>query len=166
MWFHRGKWDRQDSLGFLDTNKSPNFGQTTRPSDSRQKKENLLNRVVGRSCWSRKRKVWSVPIPLLENRKIIPARSTYQVIGNNNNNNKSKNKNSLSNSVFCNPGKPTGETQRKNARQVHRPCRRIKKAMEDEIDGSTNYDWCVWKVPEGFVIGLDQFEIGWRTGTI
>ena len=39
---HPGEWDAQSSLGFWDTNKSPNLGQTTKPSDSQQKK---------RTCW-------------------------------------------------------------------------------------------------------------------
>ena len=34
-----GEWDEQASLGFWDTNRSPNFGQTTRPSNSQQKKK-------------------------------------------------------------------------------------------------------------------------------
>ena len=32
------KGDAQNSLGFWDTNRSPNLGQTTKPSDSQQKK--------------------------------------------------------------------------------------------------------------------------------
>ena len=35
---HPGKWDAQTSLGFWDTNRSPNLGQTTRPSNKQQKK--------------------------------------------------------------------------------------------------------------------------------
>ena len=31
---HPGEWDAQNSLGFWDTNKSPNPDQVTRPSDS------------------------------------------------------------------------------------------------------------------------------------
>ena len=47
-----GEWDAQSFLGFWDTNRSPNLGQTTRPSDSQKKKKekkekkrkkNLLN---------------------------------------------------------------------------------------------------------------------------
>ena len=34
-----GKWDAQDSLGFWDTNGSPNPGQIIRPSDSHKKRE-------------------------------------------------------------------------------------------------------------------------------
>ena len=37
------EWDAITSLGFWDTNGSPNRGQTTRPSDSQQKKRNFLN---------------------------------------------------------------------------------------------------------------------------
>ena len=33
-----GEWDAQTSLGFWDTNGSPNLGQTTRPSENQQKK--------------------------------------------------------------------------------------------------------------------------------
>ena len=33
-----GKWDAETSLGFLDTNRSSNLGQTTRPSVSQEKK--------------------------------------------------------------------------------------------------------------------------------
>ena len=33
------KWDVQNSLGFWDTNGSPNLGQKTRPSDSKKKKK-------------------------------------------------------------------------------------------------------------------------------
>ena len=32
------EWDAQTSLGFWDANGSPNFGQTTTPSDSQRKK--------------------------------------------------------------------------------------------------------------------------------
>ena len=35
---HPKKWDAQNSLGFCDINRSPNLGQTTRPSDRQQKK--------------------------------------------------------------------------------------------------------------------------------
>ena len=34
-----GKGDMQTSLGFGDTNGSPNLGQTTRPIDSQKKKK-------------------------------------------------------------------------------------------------------------------------------
>ena len=39
-----GEWDVQISLWFWVTNRSPNLSQTTRPSDSQQKKkkENLV----------------------------------------------------------------------------------------------------------------------------
>ena len=37
-----GKWDAQTSVGFWNTNVSPNLGQTTRTNNSRQKNEN---------CW-------------------------------------------------------------------------------------------------------------------
>ena len=40
---HPGKWDSQTSLGFWNTNRSPNLGQMTSLSDGQQKKENLLN---------------------------------------------------------------------------------------------------------------------------
>ena len=33
------KYDAQNSLGFWYTNGSPNFGQTTKPNDSKQKKK-------------------------------------------------------------------------------------------------------------------------------
>ena len=36
---HPGEWDAQCSLGFLDTNRAPNFNQTTRPSDCQKKKK-------------------------------------------------------------------------------------------------------------------------------
>ena len=36
-----GEWDAQIPLGFLDTNGSPNLGQTTRPDNNQQEKENL-----------------------------------------------------------------------------------------------------------------------------
>ena len=35
--------DAQTPLGFWDTNKSPNLGQTTRPRDNQKKKENQPN---------------------------------------------------------------------------------------------------------------------------
>ena len=34
-----GEWDAQNSLGFWDTNGSPNTDQTTRPSNNQQKKK-------------------------------------------------------------------------------------------------------------------------------
>ena len=34
-----GEWDAQSSLGFWETNRSSNLGQTIRPSDSQQKKK-------------------------------------------------------------------------------------------------------------------------------
>ena len=34
-----GEWDTQNSLGFQDTNGSPNLNQTIRPSNSQQKKK-------------------------------------------------------------------------------------------------------------------------------
>ena len=37
------EWDAQTSLGFWDTNRSPNFSQTTRPYNNQQKKKNLNN---------------------------------------------------------------------------------------------------------------------------
>ena len=37
--FRPGKWDAQTSLGFGDSNGSPNPNQTTRLSDNQQKKE-------------------------------------------------------------------------------------------------------------------------------
>ena len=46
-----GKRDAQTSQGFWDTNGSPDLGQTTRPSDSQQKKENFPN--CGLCCLSR-----------------------------------------------------------------------------------------------------------------
>ena len=46
-----GKRDAQTSLGFWDTNGSPNLGQTSRPSDSQQKRKNLLNSGLCRSGW-------------------------------------------------------------------------------------------------------------------
>ena len=33
------KWDAENSLGFFDTNRSSNLGQTTRSSDSHKKKK-------------------------------------------------------------------------------------------------------------------------------
>ena len=41
--FHPAKWETQTSLGFLETNESPNLCQMTRISDSQQKKTN---------CWT------------------------------------------------------------------------------------------------------------------
>ena len=41
-----GEWDVQTSLGFWDTNGSPNLGQMRRPSDSQQKKKKRE-----RTCW-------------------------------------------------------------------------------------------------------------------
>ena len=38
-----GEWETQTSLGIWDTNGSPNLAQTTKPSDSQQKKKNLPN---------------------------------------------------------------------------------------------------------------------------
>ena len=35
---HPEEWDAQNSLEFWDANRSPYLGQTTRPSDSQQKK--------------------------------------------------------------------------------------------------------------------------------
>ena len=37
-----GEGEAQNSVRFQDTNRSSNLGQTTRPSDSQQKEENLL----------------------------------------------------------------------------------------------------------------------------
>ena len=34
-----GEWDAQNSLGFWDTNESPNLGQTTRPSNNQQQQQ-------------------------------------------------------------------------------------------------------------------------------
>ena len=34
-----GEWDAQHSVGFGETNGSPNFSQMTKPSDSQQKKK-------------------------------------------------------------------------------------------------------------------------------
>ena len=45
------KWDIQISLGFWDTNRSPNLSQTTRPSESLKKKESLLNNGFSHSDW-------------------------------------------------------------------------------------------------------------------
>ena len=42
------KLDAQNSLRFGDTNRSSNLGPTTRPCDSQQKKEYLLN--IGLCC--------------------------------------------------------------------------------------------------------------------
>ena len=33
-----GKWGTQNSMGFWDTNRSPNLSQMTRPSDGQKKK--------------------------------------------------------------------------------------------------------------------------------
>ena len=38
-----GEWDAQTPLGFWDTNESLNIGQTTRPTNNQQIKENLPN---------------------------------------------------------------------------------------------------------------------------
>ena len=52
---HPGEWDAQTFLEFWDKNRSPNFGQMTRSSDSpqrkRKKKENFSN--YGLYCLSR-----------------------------------------------------------------------------------------------------------------
>ena len=37
------EWDTQTPLGFRDTNGSLNLGQTTRPYNNQQEKENLQN---------------------------------------------------------------------------------------------------------------------------
>ena len=47
-----GKWDAQTPLGFRDTNRSSNLGQTTRPYNNQQKKENLQNCGFGSFGWS------------------------------------------------------------------------------------------------------------------
>ena len=57
------KWDAQTSLGFWDTNGSSNLGQTTRPTKSRQQKENMPNSGLCHSNWpqgktERKQKEW------------------------------------------------------------------------------------------------------------
>ena len=45
--FFPGESDAQTSLGFWERNRSPNPGQTTRPSDSQQKKKKkITGRVV------------------------------------------------------------------------------------------------------------------------
>ena len=41
-----GKGDAQTSLGFRNTNGSPNFGRTTRPSYNQQKEKKKTSRVV------------------------------------------------------------------------------------------------------------------------
>ena len=43
-----GEWNTQTALGFWDTNGSPNLGQTARPYNNQQKRENLQN---CRLCW-------------------------------------------------------------------------------------------------------------------
>ena len=40
-----GEWNAQTPLGFWDTNRSPNLGQTTRPSNNQHQEKNLPN------CW-------------------------------------------------------------------------------------------------------------------
>ena len=40
------KWDAQNSLGFRDTNRSPNLSQTTRFSDSQQQQQKRTCRIV------------------------------------------------------------------------------------------------------------------------
>ena len=47
------KWDAQTPLGFWDTNRSPNFGQTTSPDYIKQKKkkENSQNCVLCCPIW-------------------------------------------------------------------------------------------------------------------
>ena len=47
-----GEWDSQAPLGFWDTNGSPNLGQTTRPNNNQQKKENLQNCGLCCPAWS------------------------------------------------------------------------------------------------------------------
>ena len=42
-----GEWYTQTPLGFSDTNGSPNLGQTTRPYDKQQKRENLQDCLGG-----------------------------------------------------------------------------------------------------------------------
>ena len=46
-----GKWDARSSLGFWDTNRSLHLCQMTRPDDSQQKIENLLNSGLSSSSW-------------------------------------------------------------------------------------------------------------------
>ena len=46
-----GKWKAQTSLGFCDTNGSPNLGQTTRPSDSQQQKKRTCRIVECAVHW-------------------------------------------------------------------------------------------------------------------
>ena len=46
---HHRKWDAINCLGFWDKNGSSNLGQTTRPNDSQEKKENLPNDGLCRS---------------------------------------------------------------------------------------------------------------------
>ena len=41
---HPEEWDAQTSLGFCDTNESPNFGQMTTPSNSQQQQKKS-------TCW-------------------------------------------------------------------------------------------------------------------
>ena len=38
-----GEWDAQTPMIFCDTNESPNLGQTTRPYNNQQKRQNLHN---------------------------------------------------------------------------------------------------------------------------
>ena len=42
--------DTQNSLGFWNTNRSPNPGQTTRPCDSQQKKKEKKNLSISKLC--------------------------------------------------------------------------------------------------------------------
>ena len=67
-------WDAQISPVFGDTNGSPNFGQTTRPSDSQQKKKRtywIVNiavpadqRVKLKEC-EKKKKLWNMKMALI-----------------------------------------------------------------------------------------------------
>ena len=47
---------------------------------------------------------------------------------------------------LCRPSVPLSEHRRKRkVRQVLRPCQTTQKAMEHEIDGATNCNWCTRK---------------------
>ena len=68
------EWDAQGSLGFGDTNRLSNFGQTIKPSNSQQKKDNLPNSRLHRSGRpqskiKRKQKERYVPRPCKRTKK-------------------------------------------------------------------------------------------------
>ena len=50
-WTRPGEVDAQTSLGFWDTNRSPNISQMTKPNDIQQKKKKKKEKKRKRICW-------------------------------------------------------------------------------------------------------------------